>query len=47
MPVQDKITALRKELGLPEVPPTVLANDAAKSDLDKILAATGFGKIVE
>ena len=47
VPVQDKITALRKELGLPEVPPTVLANDAAKSDLDKILAATGFGKIVE
>lgn len=47
VPVQDKITALRKELGLAEVPPTVLANDAAKADLDKILAATGFGKIVE
>ena len=47
VPVQDKISALRKNLGLPEVPPTVLANSAAKADLDKILKATGFCKIVE
>ena len=47
VPVQDKISALRKNLGLPEVPPTVLANAAAKADLDKILKATGFCKIVE
>jgi heterodisulfide reductase subunit C len=45
--VQDKISQLRKDLGLPEVPPTVLANEAAKADLDKILKATGFDKIVQ
>ncbi len=47
VPVQDKISALRKDLGLPEIPPTVLANESAKADLDKILKATGFCKIVE
>ena len=47
VPVQEKISELRKKIGLPEVPPTVLANQAAKSDLDKILRATGFCKIVE
>ena len=45
--VKDDISKLRVEMGLPEVPPTVLANPAAKADLDKILAATGFNKIVE
>ena len=45
--VKDNISKLRAEMGLPEVPPTVLANPAAKADLDKILAATGFTKIVE
>lgn len=34
VPVQDRITALRKELGLPATPPTVLTNKAAKADLD-------------
>ncbi len=47
VPVSDKISKLRLDLGLPEVPPTVLANPAAKADLDKILKATGFDKIVE
>ena len=42
----DKIKALRKELGLPENPPTVLDNEKAKADLDKILNATGFNKLV-
>ena len=42
----DKIKALRKELGLPENPPTVLDNEAAKADFDKILKATGFCKVV-
>jgi heterodisulfide reductase subunit C len=42
----DKIKALRKELGLPENPPTVMANVAAKGDFDKILMLTGFGKLV-
>lgn len=45
--INDKIKAQRKELGLPEVPPTVLANPAAMADLDKILNAVGFNKITE
>ncbi len=43
----DKIKAQRKELGLPEVPPTVLANEKAKKDLDTIFQTTGFVKLVE
>ena len=42
----DKIRALRKELGLPEIPPTVANNKAAKADFDKILDLTGFKKLV-
>jgi len=42
----DKIKALRKELGLPENPPTVAVNDKAKADFDKILNRTGFDKLV-
>jgi len=45
--VKDNISKLRVELGLPEVPPTVLANEKAKADLDRILKATGFDKIVQ
>jgi len=42
----DKIKAIRKELGLPENPRTVMANPAAKADLDKILDLTKFNKLV-
>ncbi|MCL2786477.1 MAG: CoB--CoM heterodisulfide reductase subunit C [Methanomassiliicoccaceae archaeon] len=42
----DKIKALRKELGLPENPPTVMDNASAKADFDKILELTGFGRLV-
>ncbi|MCL2890399.1 MAG: CoB--CoM heterodisulfide reductase subunit C [Methanomassiliicoccaceae archaeon] len=42
----DRIKALRKNLGLPENPPTVLANANAKADFDKILKVTGFDKLV-
>ena len=45
--VKDEISALRVELGLPELPPTVIANEGAKKELDSILKATGFDKIVE
>lgn len=43
----DKIKAMRASLGLPEVPPTVLANEAAAADFQKLLAKTGFDKLVE
>lgn len=42
----DKVKAQRKELGLPEIPPTVLANANAKKDLDAIFQTTGFQKLV-
>jgi heterodisulfide reductase subunit C len=42
----DKIKALRHELGLPENPQTVLEDAAAKADFDKVLALTQFPKLV-
>jgi len=45
--INDDIKKLRKDLGLEEVPPTVLANDKAKKDFDVILAETKFAKLVE
>ena len=44
--INDKVKAQRAELGLPEVPPTVLANDKAKADLDAIFEATGFVSLI-
>lgn len=44
--INDKVKAQRKELGLSEVPPTVLANPKAKADLDTILKATGFDVLI-
>lgn len=43
--VKDSVKKMRTDLGLPEIPPTVLANPKAKKDLDKILTVTGFDKI--
>lgn len=45
--INDKVKAMRAGLGLPEVPPTVLANEAAAADFQKLLEATGFKKIME
>ena len=42
----DKQKAMRAEMGLPEVPPTVLANEKAKADLDVILKECGFDKLI-
>ncbi len=46
VPINDEVKAQRKALGLPEVPPTVLASKDAKKDFDKIMKATGFKKII-
>jgi len=43
----DKIKALRKDLGLPENPETVMDNPAAKKDFDKVLGRTKFPRLVE
>ena len=45
--INDKVKAQRKELGLSEVPPTVMANKKAMDDFTKILAKTGFDKLVK
>ena len=45
--INDAVKAQRAALGLPEVPPTVLANEAALADLKKIIAKVGFDKMVE
>ena len=42
----DKIKALRKDLGLPENPKTVMDSTAAKSDFDKVLKLTKFTELV-
>ncbi|MDR2845840.1 MAG: CoB--CoM heterodisulfide reductase subunit C [Candidatus Methanoplasma sp.] len=42
----DKIKALRKNLGLPENPETVLDDAAAKADFDKVLKLTKFTELV-
>ena len=47
VPINDAVKNMSKSLGLPEVPPTVLANHKAYEDLKVILDATGFNKIVE
>jgi len=43
----EKIRGLRKELGLPENPHTVLDDSAAKADFDKVLDLTEFNKVVD
>jgi heterodisulfide reductase subunit C len=43
----DKIKALRHELGLPENPQTVMGDASAKADFDKIIDLTNFEKLVE
>ncbi|MDR0888093.1 MAG: CoB--CoM heterodisulfide reductase subunit C [Candidatus Methanoplasma sp.] len=43
----DKIKALRTELGLPADPPTVLVNKKAMEEVLVLLNETGFNKIVE
>ncbi|MDR2866897.1 MAG: 4Fe-4S dicluster domain-containing protein [Methanomassiliicoccaceae archaeon] len=42
----DKIKVLRKGLGLPENPETVMDNAAAKADFDKVINLTKFTELV-
>ena len=44
---QEKISDMREAMGLPRLPPTVLADPKAKADFDVLIKATGFDKIVE
>ncbi|MDR0524073.1 MAG: 4Fe-4S dicluster domain-containing protein [Candidatus Methanoplasma sp.] len=42
----DRIRALRKDLGLREDPDTVIGGGSPKADFDKVLKLTGFDKLV-
>jgi heterodisulfide reductase subunit C len=46
VPVDDKFKAMRKSLGLPEIPPTTLADPKALQDLQKIIHICGFDKLI-
>ncbi|MDR0334475.1 MAG: 4Fe-4S dicluster domain-containing protein [Methanomassiliicoccaceae archaeon] len=43
----DKIKKIRKELGLPENPGTVMDSASAKADFDKVLKSTRFAQLVD
>ena len=47
IPVSEKITALRKQLGLPEKPPTVLVDEEARRQVKFILDQTGLMMIIK
>ena len=44
---QAKISDMREAMGLPRLPPTVMSDEAAKADFDKIIKLTNFDKIAE
>ena len=46
VPINDKTKALRAEIGLPEVPPTVHAHPEALEEIQKICAACEFDKLI-
>ncbi|MCQ2079226.1 MAG: CoB--CoM heterodisulfide reductase subunit C [archaeon] len=47
VPINDEVKANRAKLGLPEVPPTVLANKKTMNELKAILDAAGFDSIAK
>jgi heterodisulfide reductase subunit C len=46
IPIDDKFKAMRKGLGLPEVPPTTLNDPKALEEVKKIISICGFDKLV-
>lgn len=46
VPASDKLKALRVSMGLSENPPTTIADPAALADFKKIMAKTGFDKLI-
>jgi heterodisulfide reductase subunit C len=46
VPISDEVKALRKSLGLPEVPPTVHSYPEALDEVKKIVEKTSFTKLV-
>ncbi len=46
VPASDKLKALRVSMGLSENPPTTIADPKALADFQKIMAKTGFDKLI-
>lgn len=46
VPISDEVKALRKELGLPELPPTVHSYPGALAEVKRIIEKTGFTKLL-
>ncbi|MFP4170036.1 MAG: CoB--CoM heterodisulfide reductase subunit C [Methanomassiliicoccales archaeon] len=44
--LSDKYAQLRKDMGLPEKPPTVLSDEKSLADFQKLMEITGFKKLV-
>ncbi|MEM1658914.1 MAG: CoB--CoM heterodisulfide reductase subunit C [Candidatus Jordarchaeales archaeon] len=47
VPINDEVKAVRKEIGLSELPPTVHSYPDALGEVKKLLDETGFTKLVE
>ncbi len=47
VPLDDANQAIRKELGIPEIPPTTHSSEKALHDVQTILKRTGFKKLIE
>lgn len=47
VPLDEANREMRKELGIPEIPPTVHSSEQALKDVKKIMEATGFKKLIE
>jgi heterodisulfide reductase subunit C len=47
VPIDDANRAIRKDLGLKEIPPTVHSSEEALEDVKKIMERTGFKKLIE
>lgn len=46
VPIDEKYKALREELGLPSLPPTVHTHPKALEEVKKIISLTGFKKLI-
>ena len=47
VPLDDPNRDMRKELGIPEIPPTTHSSEKALDDVKAIMKATGFKKLIE
>lgn len=46
VPINDKVKALRAEIGLPEVPPTTISDETALEEVQTLIKATKFDELI-